>query len=110
MSQRNPFSLYHFIVLAIPSDMLRGEGQRPLLIKGVEPDGEYFKSSGTTGKELVKVYRSPLDLAIMINANTGLFEYVYGDYLEPGKGIALFMAAEELRYQLNFVAFVHLAL
>lgn len=96
--------------LAIPSDILRGDGQKPFLIKDVEPGGEYFRSSGTTGKELVKIYRSPLDLAIMVKANTALFEYVYGDKLEPDKGVALFMAAEELRHRLNFVSFVHLSL
>jgi len=96
--------------LAVPSDILRGEGQKPLLIDDVEPGGEYFKSSGTSGKEPVKVYRSPLDLAVMIKANTDLFEYVYGRHLEEGKGVALFMAAPELRYRLSFVAFVQLAL
>ena len=96
--------------LAIPSDILRGEGHKQFLIKNVDENGEYFMSSGTTNNVPVKIYRSPLDLAIMIKGNTDLFEYVYGDYLEPGKGLALFMAAPELRYRLNFVAFVHLAL
>ncbi|MBC7092147.1 MAG: hypothetical protein H5T50_09630 [Nitrososphaeria archaeon] len=96
--------------LAIPSDILRGDGHKQFLIKSVDEGGEYFMSSGTTNNVPVKIYRSPLDLAIMIKANTDLFEYVYGDYLEQGKGLALFMAAPELRYRLNFVAFVHLAL
>jgi len=76
----------------------------------VEGNGEYFMSSGTTNPNPVKIYRSPLDLAIMIRGNTYLFEYVYGEELESGKGLALFMAAPELRYRLNFVAFVHLSL
>ncbi|MEM2494722.1 MAG: hypothetical protein QXQ27_05270 [Nitrososphaerota archaeon] len=96
--------------LAIPSDILRGEGHKQFLIEDVEKNGEYFMSSGTTSTNPVKIYRSPLDLAIMIKANTQIFEYVYGEELEVGKGIALFMAAPELRYRLNFVAFVHLAL
>jgi phenylacetate-CoA ligase len=96
--------------LAVPSDILRGDGHKQFLIKGVEERGEYFTSSGTSGKEPVRIYRSPLDLAIMIKANTQLFEHIYGSCLEPGKGIALFMAAPELRYKLSFVAFVHLAL
>ncbi len=96
--------------LAVPADMLRGEGHKQFLIRDVEQGGEYFTSSGTTGKTPVKIYRSPLDLAIMIKANTDLFEYVYGDVLEQGKGIALFMAAPELRYKLSFVAFVDLTL
>lgn len=96
--------------LARPSDMLRGDGQKPLLIPGVEPGGETFQSSGTTGKDPVQVYRSPLDLAIMLKANTDLFEHVYGDMLRDGEGVALFMAAPELRYKLSFVAFVHLTL
>lgn len=50
-------------------------------------------SSGTTNPNPVKVYRSPLDLAIMIRGNTFLFEYVYGKEVESEKGIALFMAA-----------------
>jgi phenylacetate-CoA ligase len=96
--------------LAIPSDILRGDGHRPFLIRDVEEGGEYFTSSGTSGKEPVKIYRSPLDLAIMIKANTQLFERIYGGVLEEGKGIALFMAAPELRHKLSFVAFVHLTL
>jgi hypothetical protein len=96
--------------LAVPSDMLRGEGQKPFLIADLEPGGETFQSSGTTGRDTVKLYRSHLDLAIMVKANAALFEYVYGDILEQGKGIALFMAAPELRHRLSFVAFVELAL
>lgn len=96
--------------LAVPSDLLRGDGQRPFLIDDVESEGESFQSSGTTGKTPVKLYRSPLDLAIMVKANAELFEYVYGDRLEHGQGIALFMAAPELRHRLSFVAFVELAL
>jgi hypothetical protein len=96
--------------LAVPSDMLRGEGHKPFLIPGVEPEGESFQSSGTTGRAPVKLYRSPLDLAVMVKANALLFEYVYGDVLDQGKGLALFMAAPELRYRLSFVAFVELAL
>ncbi|MEM0449286.1 MAG: hypothetical protein QW520_05640 [Methanomassiliicoccales archaeon] len=96
--------------LAIPSDVLRGEGHKSFLIPDVEPEGESFSSSGTTGRSPVKLYRSPLDLAIMVKANAFLFEYVYGDVLEEGKGIALFMAAPELRHRLSFVAFVELAL
>ena len=96
--------------LAVPADMLRGEGHKQFVVKDAEPGGEYFTSSGTTGKTPVKIYRSPIDLAVMIKANTDLFEYVYGDVLEQGKGIALFMAAPELRYKLNFVAFVDLTL
>ncbi|MDI9644638.1 MAG: hypothetical protein QFX35_05410 [Candidatus Verstraetearchaeota archaeon] len=96
--------------LAVPADMLRGDGHKQFLIDCVEPGGEYFMSSGTTGKDPVKVYRSPLDLAIMIKANTYLFESVYGSALQEGKGIALFMAAPELRHRLSFVAFVQLTL
>lgn len=96
--------------LAVPSDILRGDGQKQFLIDDLEQGGEYFVSSGTTGKDPVKVYRSPLDLAIMIKANTYLFEHVYGRELEEGKGIALFLAAPELRHKLSFVAFVHLTL
>lgn len=96
--------------LVIPADMLRGEGHRPFVIDDIDEGGEFFMSSGTTGKAPVKVYRSPIDLAIMVKANADLFEYVYGQYLEPGKGTALFMAAPELRRRLSFVAFVELAL
>lgn len=96
--------------IAVPSDILRGDGHKQFLIRDAEEGGEYFTSSGTSGKEPVRIYRSPLDLAIMIKANTQLFEHIYGSFLEPGKGIALFMAAPELRHKLSFVAFVHLAL
>jgi phenylacetate-CoA ligase len=96
--------------LAIPSDMLRGEGQKPFLIDGLDEGGETYTSSGTTGKSPVKIYRSPLDLDIMMKANTDLFEYVYGDTLEQGEGTALFMAAPELRDRLYFIASVHLTL
>ncbi len=96
--------------LAVPSDMLRGDGQKPFLIKDLESDGKTYTSSGTTGKMPVRVYRSPLDLDIMMKANTDIFEYVYGDYLEEGKGTALFMAAPELQDRLYFIASVYLAL
>ncbi|MEM4616938.1 MAG: hypothetical protein QXY19_08045 [Archaeoglobaceae archaeon] len=96
--------------LAVPSDILRGEGQKQFLIRDVESGGKYFFSSGTTNSNPVKIYRSPLDLAIMIKANTDLFEYVYGDVLEEGKGVALFLASPELRDRLSFVAFVDLTL
>jgi phenylacetate-CoA ligase len=103
-------TLHDVAKLAIPSDMLRGDGQKRFLIQDLEEDGETFSSSGTTGKDPVRVYRSPIDLAIMLKANTDLFEYVYGDLLKDGEGVALFMAAPELRYKLSFVAFVHLTL
>ncbi|MBN1109867.1 MAG: hypothetical protein JXA45_03810 [Methanomassiliicoccales archaeon] len=103
-------TLHDVAKLAIPSDMLRGEGQKRFLIQDVEEGGESFSSSGTTGKDPVRVYRSPVDLAIMLKANTDLFEYVYGDVLKEREGVALFMAAPELRYKLSFVAFVHLTL
>jgi len=96
--------------LAVPSDMLRGEGYKKFLIDDVDEGGKVFSSSGTTGNTPVKVYRSPIELAMMTKANTALFEYVYGGELKEGRGLALFLAAEELRNRLNFVAFVDLAL
>jgi phenylacetate-CoA ligase len=96
--------------LAVPSDMLRGEGQTPFLIGDVDAGGQTFRSSGTTGKMPVTIYRSPLDLDIMLKANTDLFEYVYGDTLTQGEGTALFMAAPELRDKLYFIASVHMTL
>jgi len=96
--------------LAVPSDMLRGDGQKPFLIDDLDERGEHFTSSGTTGKVPVRIYRSPVDLDIMMKANTDLFEYVYGDSLEEGRGTALFMAAPELRDKLYFIASVHLTL
>jgi hypothetical protein len=102
--------LADFAKLTIPADMLRGDGLKPLLIEGYEEGGKWFTSSGTTNATPVRIYRSPLDLAIMIKANTALFEYVYGEVLEEGQGVALFMAAEELKDILNFVAFVDMTL
>ncbi|MEM3138168.1 MAG: hypothetical protein QW760_06575 [Thermofilaceae archaeon] len=96
--------------LAVPSDMLRGEGLTKFLLPGRDEEGFTFRSSGTSGKDPVKVYRSPLELVAMTVANANLFEYVYGNVLKPKEGLALFLAAEELRNQLNFVAFVDLAL
>jgi phenylacetate-CoA ligase len=96
--------------LAVPSDMLRGDGQKPFLIQDIDEGGETFHSSGTTGKLPVTIYRSPIDLDIMLKANTDLFEYVYGDTLTPGEGTALFMAAPELRDKLYFIASVHMTL
>jgi len=98
------------VKLVVPADMLRGGGQERFVIDEVDEGGEHFQSSGTTGKAPVKIYRSPLDLAIMVKANADLFEYVYGHELEENKGLALFMAAPELRNMLSFVAFVELAL
>jgi phenylacetate-CoA ligase len=96
--------------LAVPSDMLRGEGQKRFLIEKVEDGGQTFTSSGTTGKDPVRVYRSPFDLMLMLKLNTDLFEYVYGSELQQGKGVALFMAAKELADKLSFVAFVDMTL
>lgn len=96
--------------LAVPSDMLRGEGFTKFLLPGRDEGGFTFRSSGTSGKDPVKVYRSPLELVAMTVANANLFEYVYGSFLKPGEGLALFLAAEELKNYLNFVAFVDLAL
>ncbi|MCS7099893.1 MAG: hypothetical protein RMH84_00040 [Sulfolobales archaeon] len=99
------------VKLAVPSDLLRGEGYRRLLIDDVlEEPGYVFSSSGTTSSTPVRVYRTYVELAMMVKANTLLFEYVYGRRLEEGRGVALFLAARELRDQLNFVAFVDLAL
>lgn len=98
------------VKMVVPADMLRGDGHRRFVIDDVESGGEHFMSSGTTGKAPVKVYRSPIDLALMVKANADLFEYVYGSELEENRGVALFMAAPELRHMLSFVAFVELAL
>ncbi|MCX8185086.1 MAG: hypothetical protein RMI56_03380 [Sulfolobales archaeon] len=99
------------VKLAVPSELLRGDGYRKLLIDDVlDEPAHIFSSSGTTSSTPVRVYRTYLELAIMVRANTLLFEYVYGRRLEEGKGTALFLAARELRNQLNFVAFVDLSL
>jgi hypothetical protein len=103
--------LEDLVKLAVPSDLLRGEGYKRFLIQQVESEpGIVFSSSGTTSNTPVRVYRTYLELAMMTRANTLLFEYVYGGELERGRGIALFLAAKELRSRLNFVAFVDLAL
>lgn len=94
--------------LVLPADALRGDAWKSLIIEDAPKGGKVFSSSGTTGKEPVRIYRSPIDLEIMIRANTNLFEFVYGDVLEDG--IALFMAAPELKERLNFVAFVDMCL
>lgn len=96
--------------LAVPSDLLRGDGIEKFYIPNKDDGGYVFRSSGTTGKDPVRVYRSPIELLMMTMANANLFEYVYGHFLEPGEGLALFLAAEELKNHLNFVAFVDLAL
>ncbi|MCS7108213.1 MAG: hypothetical protein RMH77_00695 [Sulfolobales archaeon] len=98
------------IKLAVPSDLLRGDGYKKFLIEGLKEPGFIFSSSGTTSSTPVRVYRSYLELAMMTKANTLLFEYVYGGELKEGRGVALFLAAKELRSVLNFVAFVDLAL
>lgn len=98
------------VKLAVPSDLLRGEGYKRLLIEGLEEPSIVFSSSGTTSPNLVNISRTFLELAMMTKANTQLFEYVYGGRLEEEKGIALFLAARELRNRLNFVAFVDLTL
>jgi len=102
--------LTDLIKLAVPSDMLRGDEYRKFLIEDFDEEGFVFSSSGTTSSSPVRVYRSFLELAMMTRANTLLFEYVYGNVLREGAGLALFLAARELRNRLNFVAFVDLAL
>lgn len=98
------------VKLAVPSDLLRGEGYKKFLVEGLNEPGFIFSSSGTTSNIPVRIFRTYLELAMMTKANTLLFEYVYGGQLEQGKGLALFLAARELRSILNFVAFVDLAL
>ncbi|MEM0486847.1 MAG: hypothetical protein QW080_01770 [Sulfolobales archaeon] len=99
------------VKLAVPSELLRGEGYRKLLIEdALKEPGYVFSSSGTSSSIPVRVYRTYIELAMMVKANTLLFEYVYGGILREGKGVALFLAAKELRNQLNFIAFVDLAL
>lgn len=98
------------VKLAVPSDLLRGDGYKKLLIEGLDEPSIIFSSSGTTSSNLVNVSRTYLELAMMSKANTLLFEYVYGGKLKEGEGIALFLAARELRSRLNFVAFVDLTL
>ncbi|RLG47421.1 MAG: hypothetical protein DRO06_02870, partial [Thermoproteota archaeon] len=94
--------------LALPADVLRGEEMDRLLVGEPEPGGRVFMSSGTTMREPVRIYRGPSELEAMVRANTLLFEYVYGGVLR--EGVALFMAAPELRERLNFVAFVDMCL
>jgi len=96
--------------LAVPSEALRGDGHRSLLIDGVEGGGIYFHSSGTSGRAPVKIYRSPLDLAVMVRANASLFQHVYGGALGGGKGIALVMAAPEQVDDFGLIALVQLML
>jgi phenylacetate-CoA ligase len=102
--------LEDLVKLAVPSDLLRGGGIERFYIPNRDQGGFTFRSSGTSGRDPVRVYRSPLELVMMTAANANLFEYVYGRFLEPGRGLALFLAAEELKNHLNFVAFVDLAL
>ena len=94
--------------LAIPSDLLRGDGQRIFMIPETEAGGKTFQSSGTTGKEPVMVYRSPLDLALMQRATTDLFEHVRGNVYAQDKGTVLMMAAPEMKERMAFVSFVDL--
>ena len=94
--------------LVLTAVTLRGAAWKSLVIDGMEQGGLVFSSSGTTQKGLVQVYRSPTDLEVMTRANTNLFEFVYGDVLKDG--VALFMAAPELKTRLNFVAFVDMCL
>ncbi len=96
--------------LAVPSVALRGDGHKSLLIDGIDEGGMYFHSSGTGERAPVKIYRSPLDLAVMVRANASLFQHVYGSALGEGKGIVLVMAAPEQVDDFGIVAFVHLML
>jgi len=96
--------------LAIPSDALRGDGHWDLLIEGHEKGGRIISSSGTTQREPVRIYRSPLDLAMMVLGNTAVLEYAYGGRFEQGKGIGLFMGPEQLSGKLTYVIFVETAL
>ena len=101
-------SLTDLARLAIPSDLLRGIGQMGYLIDNWEKGGSTFQSSGTSGKDPVKVYRSPLDLAHMQRATTDLFEHVRGCVYAQDKGTVLMMAAPEMRERMAFVSFVDL--
>jgi phenylacetate-CoA ligase len=94
--------------LTLTADTLRGPAWKSLVVDSIQQGGLVFSSSGTTQKEPVQIYRSPTDLEVMTRANTNLFEFVYGEALK--EGIALFMAAPELKDRLNFVAFVDMCL
>lgn len=102
--------VHDLVRLAVPSDTLRGDGHKDLLTEEFEEGGRILSSSGTSQKEPVRVYRSPLDLAMMILGNTGVLEYAYGNRFEQGKGIGLFMGPQQLSGQLTYVIFVESAL
>ncbi|HEY3419710.1 MAG TPA: hypothetical protein VGK23_04080 [Methanomassiliicoccales archaeon] len=96
--------------LAVPSDVLRGDGHRDLLIEDHEPGGRFLSSSGTSKREPVKVYRSPLDLAMMVLGNTAVLGYVTDNQFKHGQGIGMFMGPEQLSGKLTFVVIVESAL
>jgi hypothetical protein len=96
--------------LAVPSDVLRGNGHQELLIEGYETGGHVLSSSGTSQRDPVRVYRSPLDLAMMVLGNTAVLEYVYGGQIERDQGVSLFMGPEQLSGKLTYVIFVGTAL
>ena len=96
--------------LAIPSDVLRGDGHMDMLLEEHELGGRILSSSGTTQREPVRVYRSPLDLAMMILGNTSVLEYAYGGHFVQDQGIGLFMGPQQLSGKLTYVIFVETAL
>ena len=94
------------INLAISSDELRGNGQKRYMVDNVPDGGRTFRSSGTTGKEPVTIYRSPVDVLISRYVNDAHIEYMLGHPIEEEEGMALFLAAPEMEEFMSFVGMV----
>jgi len=90
--------------IAVTSDFFRGDGQKKYIIGDVPLGGPSFQSSGTSGKDPVRIYRSPIDILVQRDVNTNGAESVLGHELNGGE--AMFLAAPELKDFTSFVAFV----
>ena len=99
--QLSTAELEDLVDIAVPSDQFRGDGQKKYMIKDVPKGGPTYRSSETTGKDPVTVYRSPIDLVIERGVDGGLIDYFCGHELNEGE--ALFFATPELKETMGFI-------
>ncbi len=76
--------LEDLVALSIPSDVLRGDTYKKMMINPVVKGGAVYHSSGTTGQFPITVYKSPLDQNMINLAVPQLVSHQIGYQLNGG--------------------------
>lgn len=76
--------LKDLVTLAIPSDILRGDTYKKMMVNHSFEGGTVYCSSGTTGQAPITVYKSPLDQKIANLAIPHLVSHTIGYQLNGG--------------------------